>query len=227
MKAIILCGGLGTRLGSITKDTPKPILDVAGKPFLEHVLNHISNLRLDEIVLSVGFHWEKVQFTIGDSWNNTKVSYSVEEKQLGTGGAIKKAMQLSSISEAIVMNGDTLLKSDYRELWDYGRKINADIALSLKRMEDCKRYGKVNLDSENKLIGFDEKGVAGEGLINAGVYYIKDTVFDNVPLETFSLEKNIMLAKLKYLNMYGLKTDSYFIDIGIPEDLERARVELI
>lgn len=226
MKAIVLCGGLGTRLGELTRETPKPLIHVAGKPFLEYVLDQLLTAPIDEIVLAVSFQWQKIHETIGEQWRGVKVSYSIEQHALGTGGAIKQAMSQNRIVEAIVVNGDTLLKFDADELARLSQENQADIGMALKEMEDCSRYGKVTIDSAHRVVAFEEKGQRSPGLINSGVYYIKELVFSSVSAEVFSFENDILALKLSNLAIYGIPTDAYFIDMGVPEDLSRAQSEL-
>ena len=227
MKAIVLCGGLGTRLGHLTSDTPKPILEVAGRPFLSYVLEQLSSAPVDEIILSVGFQSKKIENIFGDYWGHIPLSYSVEDKPLGTGGAIKKAMQTKGIEEALVMNGDTLLKIDPDVLWNYARKENADIAMTLKFCEDASRFGVVRVNSKNQVDGFEEKRSGASGPINTGLYYIKKSVFSLSKKEIFSFEEDILSLGYKNLKIVGMMTDAYFIDMGVPEDFSRAQTELL
>ena len=226
MKGIVLCGGLGARLGDLTRDTPKPLITVAGRPFLAHVLDQLVVAPIDEIVMAVSFQWQKVRAAIGDSWCGVEVSYSIEQQPLGTGGAIKQAMWQAGITEALVGNGDTLLKMDAGVLLRFAHEHRADIAIALKATEDTVRFGKVNIDVSGRVVAFDERGQHGTGLINSGVYYVRDSALASITAQAFSFENDVLALHHGELAIYGMPTDAYFIDMGVPEDLARARVEL-
>lgn len=227
MKAIVLCGGLGTRLGALTREMPKPLIEVAGRPFLERVLDQL--LRgggIDEIVLAVSFHWEKIRAAIGHEWRGVKVSYSVEAVPLGTGGAIRQALEHTGATEAIVLNGDTLLKFEAHELATFAREHDAQIALALTSVPDAGRFGRVQIGTDHRVASFEEKGAPVPGSINAGMYYVRADAFADVGASAFSFEQDVMKAGLARVRIYGLQTQAWFIDMGIPADLERARQEL-
>lgn len=226
MKAIVLCGGLGTRLGALTHDMPKPLLEVAGRPFLTYVLDQLVTAPIDEIILAVSYQWQKIQSMICEQWRGVKVSYSIEEEPLGTGGAIKQALTQFHLSEAIVVNGDTLLKCDTAALVQLARDRNADIGMALKMTSDTARFGKVKIDQSGHVTAFEEKGGCSQGLINAGAYFVKSSVFSLVDATQFSFENDILMQNLSNLNIYGMPTDAYFIDMGVPEDLSKAQNEL-
>jgi D-glycero-alpha-D-manno-heptose 1-phosphate guanylyltransferase len=226
VKAIILCGGRGTRLGSLTRDLPKPLIDVAGRPFLEYVLDQLLSEQVDEFVLAAGFRWQKIRDVIGDEWRGVKVTYSIEQEPLGTGGAIKRALMHVGATEALVVNGDTLLKFDAGALAKFAKNRNADIGVVLTMVPDTGRFGKVIVDHDGRVISFDEKWPSSVGLINSGLYYIKSSVLDAIAGKAFSLETDILRTSCSRLAIYGLPTSAYFVDIGIPLDLERAQDEL-
>lgn len=226
MKAIVLCGGFGTRLGSLTRDMPKPILSVGGRPFLSYLLDRLVHAQVEEIILAVGFQWQKIQALIGDRWGDIRVTYSIEEVPLGTGGAIKHAMMQRNISEALVLNGDTFLKIDTKMLWDFAIKKNADIVMTLKYMDSARRFGKVNIDQTGHVINFEEKGSASEGLINTGFYYVHKSCFAKMEKQAFSFEDEILASNSMDLSIYGIETNAYFLDMGIPDDLSRGHLEL-
>ncbi|MFN9624329.1 MAG: nucleotidyltransferase family protein [Cyanobacteriota bacterium] len=227
MNAVILCGGLGTRLGSLTRETPKPLLEVAGKPFISHVLEQLHHSGVTRACLAVSFQWHKLKTVLGDSWQGFPLSYSVEAKPLGTGGAIRQAMLQMGWSEAIVANGDTLVDVDLKAMVSHSSLCSADIVLALKQVADTARFGRVNINSVTRVESFSEKGVAGPGLINAGVYWLRGSSLSQCPQDVFSFEHDLMAAQLAELQIYGKITEGYFIDMGIPEDLARARRELL
>lgn len=222
----MLCGGLGTRLGSLTLDLPKPLVEVAGKPFLSYVLDQLLTTSIDEIVLAVSYQFEKIQDAIGYQWHGLKVSYSIEKEPLGTGGAIKQAMEQCNLTEALVINGDTLLKCDVATLLRLAQDKQADICMALKMTSDTARFGKVKVNQSGRVIAFEEKGGGSQGLINSGVYFVRAGVFSKSSKAAFSFELDILTKNLTRLAIYGMPTDAYFIDMGIPEDLSRAHCEL-
>jgi len=225
MKAIVLSGGLGTRLGVLTRDCPKPILEVAGRPFLAYILDQLLLAKVDQIILSVGFNWEKIKDLIGDDWQGCPVNYSIETQPLGTGGAIQKAMREFKISEALVLNGDSFLKFDLTELYSFYQERSADIVLALKRVKNTARFGRVILDVDCRVLSFFEKQEGNSGLINTGIYYINSSIFSSNEIEKFSFENDFLSPSTASIKMYGLETKAYFIDMGIPEDLDRAQLE--
>lgn len=226
MKAVVLCGGLGTRLGKLTCTTPKPLLDVAGEPFIVRVLEQLQARGITHVCLAVGFHWEKIRAALGDSWAGISLSYSVESKPLGTGGAVRKALKLMRWSEAFVVNGDTLVDVELLSMRNLALSRDADLVIALKNVEETARFGRVNLLQSSQIVSFSEKGLSGPGLINAGLYWLNAEVLNCFHGEVFSLERDIMASHVQDLSIYGFVTSGYFIDMGVPEDLERARREL-
>jgi D-glycero-alpha-D-manno-heptose 1-phosphate guanylyltransferase len=230
MKALILAGGFGTRLQSVVSDVPKPMAPVAGRPFLEYVLDHCLQNGIDEVRFSVGYKSEIIIGHFGYEYCGIKLSYAIEKEPLGTGGAIRFALE-GSDPETIwtILNGDTLFRCDLNALKNFYFKKNADMAIALRRMFNFDRYGLVSADKEGRVTAFLEKKYSEEGLINAGVYLLKASLmldlFSNN--EKFSFEKDFMEKYLERLNIYGLELDAYFIDIGIPEDFQKANLDLI
>jgi len=224
--AIVLCGGLGSRLGELTRDTPKPLLDVAGRPFIFYVLDQIAKSGIKDIILAVGFYGEKVESIVGNFWLGATIRYSYEFRKLGTGGAIKLAFINFNLNEAIVVNGDTLLVEDYSRLFIKCINLNLECGMYVKKMQESQRFGRVILDSEQRIINFEEKKVSGAGYINTGVYYLKKGIFIKTP-ESFSFEDKILKNIVHESFILGLETNNYFIDMGVPEDLQRASSDLI
>lgn len=226
MKAIVLCGGMGTRLGALTRDTPKPILQVAGRPFLAYILDQLSIPEIDEIILSVGFHWNKIRDLIGDEWHGRRVSYSIEHYPLGTGGAIKKAMQSFNCIDALVLNGDSFINIHPVDLIKFSLLYNAEAAIVLKNMDDISRFGTVIINQALRVTDFHEKRGQKSGLINTGFYYLKNSIFLLEEKAQFSFESDLLMQHSSSIGLYGFETNAYFIDMGIPLDFDRAQVEL-
>lgn len=226
MDAIILAGGFGTRLRSVVSDVPKPMAPVANQPFLSYLLEYLKQYDINKVILCTGYKHQVIEEYFSTSYKQINIRYSVEEEPLGTGGAIKKALSMIDSDHAIVLNGDTLFNINLSEFIDLHYKENADITIALKFLTDFDRYGSVVLE-ENKIIGFEEKSYKSSGYINGGVYIINKQLLELYTLSsTFSFEKEILESKVDNLNIVGYKSSSYFIDIGIPGDYEKAQTEV-
>ena len=214
MKVIVLSGGLGSRLGPVTRETPKPMLLVAGRPFLSHILDRIQLPEISDIVLAVGFQWQKISSYAGHHWNGIPIKYAVEKFPLGTGGAIKNAMHMSDGDEALIVNGDTLFDIDLPSFIRFSRAKNAHICMALRKVEDCSRYGRVTVGSNDEMLTFGEKGCKGAGLINGGIYYLRSHCLDRIKMESFSFESDFLSLQQPGDTIYCMSFDDYFIDIG-------------
>jgi D-glycero-alpha-D-manno-heptose 1-phosphate guanylyltransferase len=230
MDAIVLVGGLGTRLQGIVTDVPKPMAPVGGVPFLDILLERLlQHSVIERVVLAVGYKRDVVQAYFGDRAYNRKVVYAIEKSLLGTGGAIRNALAHTRSHEVLVVNGDTLFEVDIAAMIASHRTHQASLTLALKPMREFNRYGTVRLNDEQRVIGFEEKKYQAEGLINGGVYLLNQTLFDGLenPFPNkFSFETDFLEVYLQRLQFYGFPSDGYFIDIGIPDDYQRAQQEL-
>lgn len=228
MKTIVLAGGLGTRLRGFLNDIPKPMAPIGENPFMEYVLSNLRYQGFSECILSVGHRGEKIREYFEDGKRfGLSIEYTFETELLGTAGAVKLAEPLIDSDDFVVANGDTYFEADIRGIIDFHRRKTALATIAVLRNEDTGRYGRVLLDSDGRVNSFIEKDkAAGEGYINAGVYIFRKDVFGYIPSDRVcSLEQEI-LPFLVGKGLYGFPVDSYFIDIGIPEDYERARKEL-
>ena len=214
MQAIILCGGLGTRLKSVIKDIPKPMAPINDKPFLEFIFEYLKKQGVKEIILAVSYKYEVIQEYFKDEFLGIKIKYSIEKELLGTGGAIKEALKFIK-NEVYVLNGDTFFDIDLSKLKLNGSKI----CLALKQMNDFDRYGTVNVNEQGFVISFEEKIFKKQGLINGGIYLLKKDLFDDFSLmDKFSFEE-FLQENYEKLKARAEIFDDYFIDIGVPEDL--------
>lgn len=226
-EAILLAGGMGTRLRSVVTDLPKPMAPVGGRPFLEHLFPMLQAAGIEHAVLSVGYKWEVIEAHFGREFMGIALDYAVEEQPLGTGGGIKLAFGKTTEQHVLVLNGDTLFKIDLAEHWRRHVAGGGLVSLALKPMRDFDRYGTLELGAEERIVAFKEKQPLREGLINAGIYAIDRGIWDAVDLpERFSFEQDVLEREVGRLNFKGFVQDGYFIDIGIPEDFARANVEL-
>lgn len=226
MQAIILAGGLGTRLRSVVNDLPKCMAPVAGKPFLHYVIQHLLGQGVDQFIFSLGYLSESIEAFLAEDYPLLNYQLSIEEEPLGTGGAIQLAAKKATEKNVLILNGDTLFAIDAKQLFDAHINKLADCTLSLKPMKNFDRYGVVELDNKNAVVSFKEKQFYAEGCINGGVYALNITEFlqEGLP-EKFSFEKDYLEKKAGQSLLFGVVQDQYFIDIGIPEDYERAQRE--
>lgn len=227
MQAIILVGGLGTRLRSVLNDVPKPMAPINSKPFLAYLLDYLQGQGVTKVIFSVHYLREKIQEYFHHRYLDIDIEYAVEAEPLGTGGAILNALSINQSCEPIfILNGDTFVKVDYKSMYERHLQQNSAITMALRVVDDCSRYGKVLVDQQI-VTAFTEKGEAGQGYINAGVYLIDPQLFKafDMPMQ-FSLEKDFLLPYLSRLQPHAFVANDYFIDIGIPEDYARAKAEL-
>ena len=199
---------------------------VAGRPFLAHLLDYCHRQELTRIVLSVGYKWEVIRDHFGQSYKDMAIAYSVEDEPLGTGGGILKAFDLIE-GNAFVLNGDSMFRIDLGILESRHLTGDYDMSIGLKRMHNFSRYGTVDLE-DDRIIRFKEKEEMKEGLINAGTYLMNRSCFEAFGLEgRFSIEQDLFEKQVTELRIGGIEMDGYFIDIGIPEDFERAQTEMV
>jgi len=225
-EAIILAGGLGTRLASVLGELPKCMATIHGRPFLSYLLDYLHKEGIKKVILSIGHLGEGVEQYFGDHYGHLDLIYAFEKEPLGTGGAIAFARTFCNENEFFVLNGDTLFKTRLAEMADFHSKMNADLSIALKFKKDFERYGNVILSKENKVLKFEGKGHYSEGWINGGTYLMKTELFEGRDNTKFSLENDYFPALIETHSVYGFQADSYFIDIGIPEDYERAAKEI-
>jgi D-glycero-alpha-D-manno-heptose 1-phosphate guanylyltransferase len=222
MEAVILAGGLGTRLRDLVAEVPKPMAPVNGKPFLEYVLEWITGYGIDKIVISGGYKADSITDHFGKCFINTPLHYVVEKEPLGTGGAISNAITGMSGTEIIIINGDTWFPINIGEFLHFHRQSSAKISVALKKMTESDRYGTV-VTNGNDIISFSEKKFFNEGLINGGIYIIERSfVLENSLGAKFSFEKDILEKFAGSGLLKGMVFNDQFIDIGIPEDYMKA-----
>ncbi len=225
--AIILAGGFGTRLQAVVKDRPKPMADINGKPFLQHLLDYLVIQGINKCILSVGYKWETISDYFGSSYRSIELSYCIEDAPLGTGGAIMKAVKSVEESSFFVFNGDTFFAIDLEKFYLEHHKSRLMLSIALKSMSDFDRYGVVVTDNEGVISSFEEKKYYSHGNINGGVYLLDRKLFEILLFpEKFSFEKDLMEPYCSKQKFLGVAFNDYFIDIGIPEDYERAKNEL-
>lgn len=223
MQAIILCGGLATRLGEAAKTVPKVLLEIAGKTVLEWQVQLLKDVGVTEAVLASGHLHDVLYARVGDNYAGIRIRYAKEEKRLGTGGAIQNAMKQIDTSPFFVLNGDILLAGfSLREMLDRFRQGMAGLLLSV-HVPDIRPYGEIVSDGDGKILAFREKQpIHRAGYINGAVYLFDRSITDTFPngQETFSMERDVFPF---VSNLYAFQTDVSWIDIGVPERLDYAR----
>lgn len=220
MQAILLAGGLGTRLRSVVSDRPKPMALIEGRPFMEYVTRELVRSGITDIIFAVGYKGSMVEEHFGDGEQfGFHASYAYEETLLGTAGAIKNAGRFVTEDRFFALNADTFYQIDYSRLTRLLDSQELDMALVLREVPDVSRYGRAVLDGDGILTAFNEKTEeAGKGTINGGIYLMKRELLERIPEGKVSLENDMIPQWLKEnLRLGGFVNDGYFIDIGIPE----------
>jgi D-glycero-alpha-D-manno-heptose 1-phosphate guanylyltransferase len=226
MEAIVLAGGLGTRLASRLQGLPKPMAPVAGRPFLEILLTQLRRSGCTRVLLSVGHRHQVIQEHFGAAFDGMKVDYVAESAPLGTGGAIRLALAGVREESVLVLNGDTFLDADYAEMMRYHAVEDAAVTIAVVSRDDVSRYGGVTLEGR-RIVGFEEKGRSGPGWISAGTYVLaRNLAWPAALAEKFSIEFDFFVPEVARLRPAAFKVEGYFLDIGIPEDYDRAQTEL-
>lgn len=218
MEVVILAGGYGTRLRSVSDDLPKSMVPLDKQPFLAGLIKKLVP-KGTKITLAVSYKRECILSYFGNRFHDCEISYSVEKKPLGTGGAIKQALLQCTEGNIVVLNGDSLLDFRIKNLLAKHEETKADISIALTKMVKPYRYGTVKMEN-NRIISFNEKKDIPEGIINCGIYCLNRNVLKNED-EFFSFEKYLEKNLKKNITL-GHIYNGYFIDIGIPEDYSKA-----
>jgi len=226
-EAIILAGGLGTRLRSSLPDIPKCMAPIQGTPFLAFVMEWLLEQGVEHFIFSLGYKHEMISAWLEAQYADLKISIVLEEEPLGTGGGIKLACSKVTSGSVVVVNGDTLFKANVNKIMAFHDMCGAHCTLALKPMRNFDRYGLVDVQKDYSISAFREKQFCEEGLINGGVYIlnVKKFLAEDLP-QKFSFEKDYLEKFVGQRRFFGYVQDEYFIDIGIPEDYARAQVEL-
>ncbi len=227
LEAIILAGGFGTRLQKVVSEVPKPMapMDAKGTPFLSKVMKSLEEQGVRHVVLSIGYMGDIIRGYFGNSFGKIAIDYVTEDQPLGTGGAAKLALKSCHEENVFILNGDTILDVDIPDMLHQHETASPDMTIAVKEMTDFDRYGAVIVGKDGYIQSFQEKKHCERGYINGGVYCVRQTFLDNAPEGKFSLE-NYMEENTSELKLKAYKTKGYFIDIGVPEDYERAKREL-
>tara|TARA_B100000900_G_C20435875_1_gene656967 strand:+ start:128 stop:805 length:678 start_codon:yes stop_codon:yes gene_type:complete len=218
-EAVILMGGLGTRLKSVSKGVPKPMMKVGGRPFVYSLLEKLEAAGCKRIVLSLHYQAEKIINQITQERPvNCEIVFVKEEQLLGTGGGLKLAAKSILSEKYIALNGDTFSSLDYQKF--FLDNLEEEFVIAGIRVPNAKRYGSMSFNEMNILTGMQEKGMSGPAVINSGTYLISKSSILAVPKDQFSFEEEFISKSIDSAKVYLFSGD--FIDIGIPEDYDRA-----
>ncbi len=226
MEAVILAGGLGTRLAARVSGLPKAMAPVAGRPFLEILLRQLERCGCTRVLLSVGHLHEAIENHFGPGFGAVEIDYSVEQSPLGTGGAIRTTLALAREQAVLVLNGDTFLDADYAAMLHFHTGEGAAMTMAVTSQPDIARFGGVVVDG-GRVTGFEEKGRSGQGWINAGAYVLNRNIDwpPDLPAH-FSFERDFLVPRVAQLRPAAFEVLGFFLDIGVPEDYDRAQTAL-
>jgi len=222
--AVILAGGLGTRLRPAVGDRPKVLADVDGRPFLTYLLRQLTDAGVRSIVLCVGHRAVYVRAVLGEAYGGTPLVYAVETDLLGTGGALRAALPALRSDPVLVLNGDSHCEAHLAALWAAHAEQDASATLVVTHVSDTRRFGRVSLDDDDGITRFCEKTESdGPGWINAGIYVLSRHVLTAIPSgRPVSLEHDVFPA-LVGRGLFGHRMTGRFVDIGTPESYRAAQ----
>jgi D-glycero-alpha-D-manno-heptose 1-phosphate guanylyltransferase len=220
--AIVLAGGMGTRLRESVPGLPKPLAPVAGKPFLHWLLLRLEQQGVRRVVLATGYRSEVIRDSLGARFGTIALEYSEESRPLGTGGALRQAMVQVDAKDMFVLNGDTFADVDLSGMRDAHVAAATRVTLATVSVPDAGRYGTVRV-VDGRIREFVAAGHPGPGLISAGVYLVSKSLWDGVSLAEFSFERDVLQARVTELAPLAYAAGSRFIDIGTPKDFARAQ----
>jgi D-glycero-alpha-D-manno-heptose 1-phosphate guanylyltransferase len=224
-EAIVLAGGFGTRLGQAIRDVPKPMAPIRGRPFLEFLLGLLDARGMQRAVLALGYKAELIRRHFGAAFRGLQLDYVVEEQPLGTGGAVRLAMAQCREDHVFVFNGDTYLDLEIPAVEQHWQRNRAPIIVG-REVPCTARFGRLQVD-QGRVTGFLEKGASGPGVINGGCCVLNRGQLDGFALNApFSLETGYLAQAVARERFDLFMTQGQFIDIGTPEDLARAQLEL-
>jgi NDP-sugar pyrophosphorylase family protein len=223
LKVAILVGGKGKRLGRLTAATPKPMLPVHGKPFLETLIGHLRRSGFKDLILLCGYRADRIRNYFGDgSAFGVRIRYNIEKRPMGTAGAVKSASRLLESGKSfLLMNGDTFFQNDFRGLVRFHNRKRADLTMAVARAPrksaSARRFGSLVLDRSGRVLGFSEKGSAGRpAFLNAGLYALHPRVLRMIPRgKPCSLEHQVF-PRLAGKQFFAWPVKGRFLDIGTP-----------
>lgn len=221
--ALILAGGLGTRLREAVQDRSKVVAEVGGRPFITRIFDQLENAGVRRVVLCTGYKAEGVEAILGTRYNALELAYSPEPEPLGTGGALRNALNLIESTEALVLNGDSYFSANPLKLKDFHEQNGANGSIMLCLLQDIAAYGGVRTNDAAEIVAFEEKrGIAEPGWVNAGLYLLRKDWIASIPRgRPVSLETEVFPGWIGH-GFFGLRAEGTLLDIGTPERLAKA-----
>lgn len=223
---LILCGGLGTRLRTVTGDAPKVMAEVQGEPFLDFLLRYLTKQGARRIILCAGYKAEDIVAHYQAKFSQIEIHFAVEQEPLGTGGALKNALPFVRSEYVFGLNGDCFTPVDYAAFLAFHQQKKAAATLVGVRIEGNKDFGTLVMNERDEILAFREKFETRDvQYISAGIYCFNRSVFDLMPTGKFSIEYDFF-PKMIGRDFLGYKVDAPFIDIGTPERFAWAKDHL-
>lgn len=222
VQAVVLAGGLGTRLRPVVADRPKVLADACGRSFLSYILDQLVEAGIRSILMCTGYLGEQIQQVFGAAYGGAVLSYSQEPTPLGTAGALKHALPILESDPVLVLNGDSMCRADLAAFLGWHRRMTSRGTLLLTEVQDVSRYGSVRVDSSGRILRFDEKGGgSGPGLISVGRYLLSRELIATIPSDrAVSIERESFPEWIS-MGLYGYACEAPFLDIGTPDSLSR------
>jgi len=223
VQAVVLAGGLGTRLRAAVADRPKVLAPIHGRPWVTFLLNQLADAGVRHVVMLTGFKADQVQNALGDDYRGMRLVYAQESTPLGTAGAVRAALPLLTSPAILLLNGDSYCAADLADLREFHGRREADLTIVVARSPDASRFGTVRAQEDGRVVGFEEKTQSAGGWINAGIYLLATTLIAEIaPHRHVSLEKEMFPAWIARKAFYAFHTDGRFLDIGTPESYAQA-----
>ena len=225
-EAIILAGGLGTRLREVVENVPKCMAPINNQPFLKYIIEYLLKNNISKFIFSVGYKSEIIIDYITQHFSNINYTFCIEKEPLGTGGAIQLALNYCTTNDVLIINGDTYFDIPIHNLYKAHFNNKSKVSIALKTMFNFDRYGVVKLNEHHIITEFNEKKWYVDGLINGGIYIINKSYLLSKELpQKFSFEQGFLEKYFTENTIYGFAFDHYFIDIGVPTDYYKANID--
>ena len=226
--AVILAGGLGTRLRSVVADKPKVLADVGGRPFLEYLFDQLAREGVRSVVLCTGYMGDQIAHRFGTAYNQMVLHYSPEPHPLGTGGALRLALPMLKSETALVLNGDSYCGARLDEFMTWHTDRQSDATILLAQIDDTRRYGRVEIDDRGRILRFSEKtDTEGPGWINAGIYLVRHHMLESIePGRAVSIEREVFPDWMGK-GLHGFPCEARLWDIGVPSAYAQANAEFV
>lgn len=222
--AAVLAGGLGTRLRSRLADRPKVLAPVQGRPYLAYLLEQLAGAGIRHAVLLTGYLADQIRSTFRDKYAGLRLTYSREPSPLGTAGALRRALPYLNSPTIILLNGDSYCDVSLPDFWAFHHRLSADLSFVLTSVDNCSRYGRICVGSDDRVLGFEEKAhCKGMGWVNAGIYLLDHSLIPEIsPDKPVSLERELFPFWAASRCCFAFRCQTAFLDIGTPESYAQA-----